>query len=195
MSQDDSLSNDTNQQYAMIEALKEKTGKSLEEWIAIVKPKNFQKHGEIVKYLKSEHGFTHGYANLVALKTRETDAGSIDDKDLISAQYGNGKEHLKPIYEKLLGIVKGFGPDVEVIPKKSNVSVKAARQFALIQPSTKTRIDLGLKYDDAPDNDRVLDSGSFGTMCTNRVILTALEEVDDELIALLKEAYSQSSKK
>lgn len=179
----------------MIEALKEKTGKTLEEWIAIVKPKGFQKHGEIVKYLKSEHGFTHGYANLVALKTRETDAGSIDNKDLIATQYGKGKEHLKPIYEKLLGMVKEFGPDVEVIPKKSNVSVKAARQFALIQPSTKTRIDLGLKYDETPDNSRILDSGSFGTMCTNRVILTSEEEVDDELHELLKEAYNQSSKK
>ena len=90
-------------------------------------------------------------------------------------------------------MVKGFGSDVEVIPKKSNVSVKAGRQFALIQPSTKTRIDLGLKYDTTPQNSRILDSGSFGTMCTNRVVITSEEEVDEELHGLLKEAYNQSS--
>ncbi len=177
----------------MEEGLKEKTGKSLQEWIDIVKPKGFQKHGEMVKYLKEKHGFTHGYANFVALKTRETDAGSIDDSDLISTQY-KGKEQLKQVYDKLLGIVEQFGSDVEVVPKKANVSLRAARQFALIQPSTKTRIDLGLKFDDAPENDRILDSGPFGTMCTNRVILTSPDEVDEDLAGVLKEAYRQSSK-
>lgn len=179
----------------MEEKLKEKTGKSLKQWIAIVKPKGFEKHGEIVKYLKSEHGFTHGYANLVALKAREADAGSIDDADLLAVQYGKGKEYLKPIYDKVLEMVMVFGQDVEVIPKKANVSVRAGRQFALIQPSTKTRIDLGLKYDQAPENDRILDSGPFGTMCSHRVVLTSEEEADEELRDLLYEAYSQSVKK
>lgn len=179
----------------MEEGLIEKTGKTLQEWCEIVKPHGFQKHGEIVKYLKTEYGFTHGYANFVALKYREADAASFEEEDLIAAQYGKGKEHLKPVYDKLLDVVNGFGPDVEVVPKKANVSVRAARQFALIQPSTKTRIDLGLKFDEAPDGDRILDSGSFGTMCTNRVILTSVDEVDEELVSYLKEAYQQSAKK
>ncbi len=179
----------------MEEKLKEKTGKSLEEWVALIKPRGFAKHGEIVKFLKSEHGFTHGYANMVALKAREADAGSIDDKDLLDAQYGKGKEHLRPVYEKILAQVASFGNDVEVVPKKANVSIRADRQFALIQPSTKTRIDLGLKYDEAPENDRIQDSGPFGTMCSHRVVITSEEEVDDELRELLRTAYRQSSKK
>lgn len=175
----------------MEEGLKTKTGKSLEEWIALVKPMNFPKHNDIVKYLKAKHGFTHGFANLVALKTRESDAASFDEADLIASQY-SGKEILKPIYDKIAALVRTFGDDVEIIPKKANVSVRAKRQFALIQPSTKTRIDLGLKYDSPPQDPRMLDSGSFGTMCTNRVILTTPEEVDDQVAEWLREAYLQA---
>jgi len=177
----------------MEDKLKEKTGRTLEEWVALVKPKGFTKHSEIVAYLKAEHGFTHGYANLVALKAREADAGSIDDADLVAAQYSKGKESLKPVYDKLLEIISSFGADVTVVPKKANVSIRAKRQFALIQPSTKNRIDLGLKFDQAPENERILDSGPFGTMCTHRVILTSVQQVDQELCEIVNEAYRQSS--
>ena len=135
---------------------------------------------------------THGYANFVSHKTRESDAASHDPDDLVTMQYSKGKEHLRPILDKILEAVKGFGDDVEVAPKKASVSLRRKRQFALVKPSTKTRIDLGLKYNAAPDSERILDSGSFGTMCSNRVILTSVEEVNDELIAFLKTAYEQA---
>ena len=79
----------------MIENLKINTGKSLEQWITIVRAKKFSKHGEIIKFLKQEHSFTHGFANLVALKTRESDADSFKTKDdLVDLQY-KGKVYLK----------------------------------------------------------------------------------------------------
>ena len=55
---------------AMIKNMIEKTGKSIEEWIKIVKEKDFLKHGEIVKFLKEQYLLTHGYANLIAQKTK-----------------------------------------------------------------------------------------------------------------------------
>jgi predicted transport protein len=176
----------------MEKGLQEKTGKSLAEWIAIVKAEKLDKHGAILKYLKSEHGMTHGFANFVSLKARASDAGSHAADNLVDAQYSKGKEHLRPILEAILQAVKGFGDDVEVAPKKANVSLRRKRQFALVQPSTKTRIDLGLKYKEAPDSERILGSGSFGTMCSNRVQLTSVDDVDQELIAFLKAAYEQA---
>lgn len=177
----------------MEKGLLEKTGKSLEEWVAIVKKEKIDKHSAIIKFLKTEHGFTHGYANFVALKTRESDAASHDPQDLVAAQYGKGKEHLKPIYDKLIELIRPMGKDIEIVPKKANVSIRAKRQFALIQPSTKTRIDLGLKFNDRPIEGRLQGSGSFGSMCTHRVVLTDISEVDEELVALLKEAYGEAS--
>lgn len=94
------------------------------------------------------------------------------------------------IYKKLLFTVEGFGKDVTVTPKKTSVSIMRKRQFVLIKPSTKTRIDLGLKLPNKPTKDRLGSSGPFGTMCTHRVKITSLSEIDGELIAWMREAYS-----
>jgi len=172
----------------MINNMPEKTGKSLEEWKSILKAKAFAKHSEGVNFLKKEHGVTHGFANTIVTLSKEEDNTPTD---LVDSQY-KGKEVLLPIYEKLLSVVKGFGDDVKVTPKKTSVSIIRKRQFALIKPATKTRIDLGLKIKDKPTTDRLENSGPFGTMCTHRVKLSSDEQVDDELIDWLKEAYQKA---
>jgi predicted transport protein len=175
----------------MEQNLLEKTGKTLEQWKALLSQQSFTKHGEYMSFLKKDHGITHGFANFITLKFREADAGSANADDLVAAQY-QGKESLKPIFDKLLSLILKLGSDIEVAPKKSAVSLRVKRQFALIQPSTKTRIDLGLKFNDKPHGERLETSGPFGTMCTHRVKLTALEQVDDELLAWITEAYKQA---
>jgi len=109
----------------------------------------------------------------------------------VTKQY-KGKENLLPIYEKLLLLVKNFGDDVTVTPKKTSVSIIHKKQFALIKPATKTRIDLGLKLKGKPITDRLENSGPFGTMCTHRVKLFTLEQVDSELEKWLEEAYQKA---
>lgn len=169
----------------------EKTGKTLEQWIKVVQKTKLDKHKAIIDYLKAEHGFTHGYANLVALKARGADAASHDADDLLTNQY-KGKESLKPIYDELLKKISKFGKDITITPKKDSVSFIRKKQFALIKPATKTRIDLGLKLKDKPTTDRLGNSGPFGTMCTHRVQLTDKKEVDKELLEWLKEAYEKA---
>ncbi len=176
----------------MEQGLQEKTGHSLEHWIDVVKKTGIDKHRAIINYLKAEHGFTYGYANFVALKTLKSDAGSIDDADLLANQY-KGKESLKPIYDKLLAEIDTFGNDITKTPKKDSVSIIRKKQFALIKPATKTRIDLGLKLKDKPTTDRLENSGPFGAMCTHRVRLTEVENVDSELVSWLQEAYEKAS--
>lgn len=176
----------------MEKGLLEKTGKPLADWVKIVKKEKLEKHGDMIKFLKSEHGFTHGFANFVAHKTRESDSSFFDADDLIDTQYSKGKEHLKPIYEKLKIEISKFGNDIEFIPKKASVSVKRRYQMALIQPSTKTRIDLGLKLKGKEIGDRLEGSGPFGSMCTHRVQLTDISQVDAELLDWLKEAYEKA---
>ena len=127
---------------AMIANMKEKTGKTLPQWISIAKKTGAAKHGEIVKLLKSDHGMTHGFANLVAHKTLKSDAGSATT-DLVADQYSGPKEALRPIYDALIKAANACG-DIEISPKKAYVSLRRSKQFAIIQPSTKTRVDLGL---------------------------------------------------
>jgi hypothetical protein len=173
----------------MINNMPEKTGKSLDEWKKILKEKAFTKHSEGVNFLKKEHGVTHGFANTIVTLSKEE---NHSDEDLVTNQY-KGKESLFPIYEKLLPILKGFGDDVTIAPKKGSVSIIRKRQFALIKPATKTRIDLGLKLKDKPTTDRLGNSGPFGTMCTHRIQLTSTDDVDNELIEWMKEAYEKAN--
>ncbi len=172
----------------MINNMPEKTGKSLEEWKIILKSKNFDKHGEAVKFLKTEHGVTHGFANTIVTLSKDNQESP---DDLLTNQY-KGKEDLMPIYEKLVDEILKFGSDITKAPKKDSVSMIRKRQFALIKPATKTRIDLGLKIKNKPITERLENSGPFGTMCTHRVRLSKVNEVDAELLEWLKEAYEKS---
>ena len=172
----------------MIANMPEKTGKSLDQWKALLQEKSFAKHSEAVKFLKSEHGVTHGFANTIVSLTKEQDTSS---EDLVGNQY-KGKETLYPIYEKLIAFVKTLGKDVVITPKKGSVSIIRKRQFVLIKPATKTRIDLGFKLKDKPTTERLENSGPFGTMCTHRVRLAEVNDIDDELKSWIKEAYDKS---
>jgi hypothetical protein len=174
----------------MIANFKEKTGKTLEQWIAVVKKSKLGKHGEIVKFLKTDHGMTHGFANLVAHKTLKSDAGSVDDAgDLVAAQYVGDKAALKPIYDALIKAAKSCGA-VEVAPKKAYVSLRRSKQFAIIQPSTKTRVDLGLNMKGEAAKGRLEKSGSFNAMVSHRVRLEKVADVDKGVKAWIKKAWS-----
>ena len=172
----------------MIENMPEKTGKSLDEWKKILKTKSFEKHSEGIKYLKSEYNVTHGYANSIVTLSKEDDNAS---EDLVESQY-KGKENLIPIYEGLIKYLKSLGSDVTMIPKKGSVSIIRKRQFVLIKPATKTRIDLGFKLKDKPITNRLENSGPFGTMCTHRVRISKSAEIDNELKSWIIEAYEKS---
>ena len=172
----------------MIDNMPEKTGKSLEEWKIILKKKSFAKHSEGVKFLKTEFGVTHGFANTIVSLSKNENKSS---DDLVDTQY-KGKETLIPIYDKLIKYVKTLGTDVTITPKKGSVSIIRKRQFVLIKPATKSRIDLGFKLKDKPTTDRLQNSGPFGTMCTHRVRLSEAGEVDKELLVWLKEAYQMA---
>jgi hypothetical protein len=173
-------------------SIEPKTGKSLDEWLSILKGKKFEKHGEYMAYLKGEHGLTHGYANLIAHKARKSDAGSNDASDMLGEQYSKGKEHLKLIYDKLVKYSASLGADVEVAVKKSSVSIRRKRQFILIQPSTKTRIDLGFKLPGVETTERLESSGPFGSMCTHRVRLENISQIDEELLGWINKTYEMA---
>jgi predicted transport protein len=176
----------------MIANIKDKTGKSLQQWIAIAKKSGAAKHGEIVKMLKTDHGMTHGFANLVALKTLKSDAASIGaTTDLVAAQYAGNKAGLKPIYDALIKTAKSCGA-VEIAPKKAYVSLRRSKQFAIIQPSTKIRVDLGLNMKGEPAKGRLEKSGSFNAMVSHRVRLSTVEDVDEQLTSWLKRAYQNA---
>ena len=178
---------------SLIRNLQEKTGRSLDAWIAIARGAGVTKHGQVVSFLKTEHGLTHGYANQIALRAlAAADAPATGSEDLIAAQYGGAKAALRPIYETLVAAVRKLGPDTEFAPKKSYVSLRRSKQFGLIQPSTATRVDVGLVLKGVPPRGRLEASGSFNAMVTHRVRIENAGGIDAELIAWLRRAYENA---
>ena len=172
----------------LIDNMPEKTGKSLEEWKVLLKKKTFAKHSEAVNFLKKDYRVTHGYANTIVLLSKDE---KRSDQDLLTNQY-RGKESLFPLYEALLERMLSLGNDVVVAPKKGSVSFIRKRQFAFTLIASKTRIDLGLILKGKPVTDRLESSGSYGSMCTHRVRISSIEDIDKELMDWMLEAYQAS---
>jgi len=176
----------------MIENLYKNTGKTLEQWIDTVKKENLLKHGEVLRFLKEQHSLTHGFANLIALKAKGSDADSVENpNDLIKKQYV-GKEHLKPLYDKLLADIQQFGKDVEVAPKNAYVSLRRKKQFAILQPVTKTRFEIGINLKGQESKGKLVEISSANAMCSHKIQLTDIRDIDMEVIEWIKKAYDNA---
>lgn len=186
------MSSPADQLQSMIRNLQEKTGKSLAEWVELARKSGLAKHKEILNHLKVEHGLTYGYANLVAMTALEAEKPAAAETELVAAQYTGARAALRPIYDRIVDEVRSFGPDVEVAPKKAYVSLRRKKQFGLVQPSTATRVDVGLNLKDAPAGGRLEPSGSFSEMVSHRVRIGSVEEVDAELVGWLRAAYESA---
>ena len=78
---------------------------------------------------------------------------------------------------------------MEIAPKKTSVSLRRSKQFGLIEPATKTRVDIGINLKGDVPTERLLAAGG---MCTHNVRVSDVAQVDDELIAWLREAYERA---
>jgi len=180
---------------AQIRNIEERYGKTLAEWITIVKESGMTKHTDIVSMLKSKYGMSHGSAHRVALKAREADEASIvkaakaEDRDPIDDMFSGKKAELKPLYDTLITTITSFGHDIELAPKKGYVSLRRKKQFAMIQPTTATRIDIGFILKGVPTTERLETAASFNALFTHRVRVNTINDIDEQLINWLKQAY------
>ncbi len=191
---------------SMMKNLEAKTGKSIDQWIEIARGCGKEKHGEIVAYLKSEHGIGHGYANAIVHGMKDhpaiTAATGKTERTARPASAGGGyevdklfagkKADLRPIYDALMNAIRKFGRDIELAPKQAYVSLRRSKQFACLQPSTATRFDVGIQLKGVEPEGRLEKSGSWNAMVSHRVRVETVDEVDAELIGWLRQAYDKA---
>jgi hypothetical protein len=172
-----------------------RTGKSLDELFALIRKSGLAKHGEMRDMLKRDLGMGHGDANTlvhVYLKsTTEPPAAGGAAGGAADEIYSGGKEALRPIHDKLMEAIGKFGP-FEIAPKKGYVSLRRKKQFAMIGPATKTRVEVGLNMKGVPATSRLV-AMPPGGMCQYKVNVTSASEVDAELIAWIRQAYESAS--
>lgn len=176
--------------------IEKRTGKSLAELTTLVQESGLSRHGELVAMLKSTLGMGHGDANLVvhvARKAGEPSPAPAQERpvgQLLDELYTGPKATLRPIHERLLEELERVGA-YEWVPKKSYISYRRKKQFAMIGPATNTRVELGLNMKGVAATER-LQALPAGQMCNYKVRLTDVEQVDAELMGWLRVAYEAS---
>lgn len=164
------------------------SGRSMEEWVALVGASGPTKHSEIVAWLKSEHGMGHGNANLVALiYLRGPDAPEGDA--LIDAIYSGPKTSLRPFHDHVIEVARGFGSDVELAPKQTYVSLRRAKQFGIVGPASGGRLEVGFNLKGVEAVGRLEPTTG---MCTHRVRLSDPAGFDAEVVGWLRDAYDRA---
>jgi len=175
-----------------IRNIEAQTGQTLDALIAAGLATGLTKHKELQTFFSETYGLTYGNANVVAIFARDRLKGAAgEEANFVDAQYEGQKAALRPLYDTLIAAVRGFGDDVEAAPKRTYVSLRRKKQFALVQPGPG-RVDVGINLKGVAPDGRLEKSGSFNAMCTHRVRVSSLDDVNDELLGWLRQAYEQA---
>ncbi|MEP7159390.1 MAG: DUF5655 domain-containing protein [Chloroflexota bacterium] len=162
------------------------TNRTFAEWISLINSSGQEKHGQIVAWLKSEHGLTHGNANLLAIKAREIVGGRAPtSSDLVDSHYSGRNASLRPLYEQVIATINGFGTDIKFAPKKTYVSLRRKKQFAIVGPAAG-QLEVGVNLPGKQPTDRLKPTEG---MATHKVRIADSAGLDEELVGWLREAY------
>jgi len=173
-----------------------KTGKSLAELRSIIGASRLSKHGEIRTMLMKNLALGYGDANSLVHFALSSDgqsaakASGASIEDSAAEIYSGSRAPLRPIHDAVMAAVAAFGP-FETLPKKGYVSLRRKRQFAMVGPGTKSRLEIGLNMKDVRATSRLV-AMPPGGMCQYKVYLTSAKEVDGELVAWIRLAYKGS---
>jgi hypothetical protein len=178
--------------------LPEKSGRSLDEWIALVKKSGPTTEKERREWLKKEYKLGANSAWWIA--ERADGKGTVDDspeaylqsaEEFVETQYAGPRAALRPLYDQLLKIGFSVGKDVKACPCKTIVPLYRNHVFAQIKPSTNTRIDLGLALGNMKTPKRLIDTGGYEKKdrITRRIEVESKADINDVLKKWLKAAY------
>jgi hypothetical protein len=183
--------------------LKQKTGRSLEEWLKYIKKSGPKDEKERRAWLKEEHGLGTNTAWWLAERA-EGKGEESGDPDLylaaaerdVEKMFSGGKAGLRPLYDALLKLGLKTGKEAKACPCQTIVPLYRNHVFAQIKPTTQTRIDMGFALGDMPPMGRLIDTGGFAKKdrITHRIPITSMDDIDDEVKHWLKVAYDRDVK-
>ncbi|MBE2999654.1 hypothetical protein IDM40_13180 [Nocardiopsis sp. HNM0947] len=173
--------------------LRRSTGRSLEDWNAQVRDEGPGDEAGLRAWL-AERGVT-GYSQMLLVHERfgYPDFFTKSSDELVDAQYAD-RRHLRPVFDAVIAVLPEVG-ETEIQVRKTYVSlVTPRRTFAVVAPSTRTRVDLGLRWDDAPESPRISRAGSrLGGQVTVKIGLEGPGDLDDEVLGWMRTAHAANS--
>jgi hypothetical protein len=175
---------------AYLDTIHAKTGKRPEDIVAMVRAQRLSKPADVIAWVKSEFGLGHGHAMAIVSLLRRDGQPARSDEDKVTAYFSGAKARWRAAYDRLLGQVQGFGPDVAVSHGATYLSlVKGGRKFAIVQ-AVGERMDVGVKLKSAAPAGRLEEAGAWNAMVTHRVRIKDEAELDEEVLGCLREGVS-----
>ena len=182
--------------------LKQKTGRSLDEWLKLIKQDGPPSENERRDWLKSKFGLGTNSAWWLAQRSfGKGEEVSDPDQYLRAAEkyveemFSGKKEGLRPIYDALLKLGLNIGKEAKACPCQTIVPLYRNHVFAQIKPTTQTRIDLGLALGNLKTPRRLIDTGGYAKKdrITHRIEITTLKDIDQDVKRWLKVAYDRDA--
>jgi len=175
---------------AYLDSVKDKTGKTPDDFRALAAEKGLVKSGEIVAWLKADYELGHGHANAIASTIVHADKRSASPEDLVVELFAGKKARWRTAYDTLAAQIARFGTDVAMVPNLTYVNVRrGTRKFAIVQPSSAERLDIGIKLKGVATGGRLEAAGSWNNMVSHRVRIADPAQIDAEVVAWLRQAY------
>jgi hypothetical protein len=175
---------------AYVDNIKAKTGKTPDDFARLARKRGLAQHGEIVAWLKAEYGLGHGHANAIAAVLLKSDTRKESSEKRLDRLFSGKKNLWRAACEEIIAQVTQLGPDVVVSVNETYVSlVRGKKKFAILQPSSAERIDIGIKLRGAKPEGRFEAAGSWNSMVTHRVRVSERKKLDAEMISWVKRAY------
>jgi predicted transport protein len=179
---------------AVSASMARRTGRTLEEWVAAVRDSGLDAldQNAVRRWLREVHGVPQNSQWAIAdAAAREAGWVRPTVEQYIDDQYRGPKAALRPIFDAVRAAVLDLGDDVTTEGRGTYVPFVRKRQFAAVAAATATRIDVGLRLPAPPESERLQPATAPGS-ATHKLSLTTVEDVDDELRALLRAAYEQN---
>ena len=177
---------------------KDKTGRTVDEWVAFTKKEGPKTEVERRAWLKETHKLGTNYAWWIAgycdgkgLEDGDPDAYLAAAPKYVETMFAGKRAGLKPIYDKLLKLGLSIGKDAKACPCQTIVPLYREHVFAEIKPATNTRVDLGLALGNVKGKvpARIQAVKGAKNRITHKIHITTLDEVDDFVVKWLKTAY------
>ena len=178
---------------SVTDSMKERTGKTLEEWVAAVQSAGIDALDQkaVRNWLKVQGVLQNTQWAIADAAARAAGWERPSVEGYIDSQYVGEKAPLRPIFDALREIIEELGEDVTVEGRGGYTPFVRKRQFAAVQASTKTRVDLGLRFKQLPDS-ALLSTSSLPGQATHKLGLTSVEQITDEVRELIRLAYEQN---
>ncbi len=183
-----------------LRGLKSKTGRSLEEWVRLVRSEGPPEIQGRRQWLRERHGLGASYARWIAERADGRADEVYEEKAYLAAaprwvdeMFDGPRARLRPIYATLIEALS-LGDDVRICPRRALVPVFRRHVFAEIRPALR-RIDLGLALRTTPVSSRLVPAGTFGRRdrITHRIAIGSREEVDEEVRRWARIAYDMDA--